>query len=83
MKFFRILPEICARTRCLLSNSTLNIAFGSGSITVAMTSIASSFAIILLNRVVMSSEPQITGHLPEVTEQSAMSSVPPGHLPLP
>src|SRR5260370_4508764 len=43
MKFLRILPERCARTWCLFSSSTRNMAFGSGSITVAMTSIASSF----------------------------------------
>src|SRR5678810_934084 len=42
MKFFRIFPEICARTWCLFSSSTRNIAFGRGSITVAMTSMASS-----------------------------------------
>src|SRR6266566_4288564 len=43
MKFLRIFPETCARTWCLFSSSTRNIAFGSGSITVAMTSMASSF----------------------------------------
>src|SRR5438128_1685488 len=43
MKFLRILPETCARTWCLFSSSTRNIAFGNGSITVAITSIASSF----------------------------------------
>src|SRR6266850_900377 len=43
MKFLRILPETCARTWCLFSSSTRNIAFGNGSITVAMTSMASSF----------------------------------------
>src|SRR6266849_5848988 len=42
MKFLSILPETCARTWCLFSSSTRNIAFGSGSITVAMTSMASS-----------------------------------------
>src|SRR5215471_522832 len=42
MKFLRILPETCARTWCLFSSSTRNIAFGNGSITVAMTSMASS-----------------------------------------
>src|SRR5260370_25145330 len=42
MKFFRILPEPCARTWCLFSSSTRNIALGSGSITVAMTSMAPS-----------------------------------------
>src|SRR5437899_768301 len=42
MKFLRILPETCARTWCLFSSSTRNIALGSGSITVAMTSMASS-----------------------------------------
>src|SRR5437870_6924875 len=42
MKFLRILPETCARTWCLFSSSTRNMAFGSGSITVAMTSMASS-----------------------------------------
>src|SRR5258706_7153926 len=42
IKFLRILPETCARTWCLFSSSTRNIAFGSGSITVAMTSMASS-----------------------------------------
>ena len=31
MKFFRILPETCASTRCLFSSSTRNIAFGSDS----------------------------------------------------
>src|SRR5712692_538093 len=43
MKFLRILPETCARTWCLFSSSTRNIALGSGSITVAITSMASSF----------------------------------------
>src|ERR1700674_5076886 len=42
MKFLRILPETCASTWCLFSSSTRNIALGNGSITVAMTSIASS-----------------------------------------
>src|SRR5438309_5397484 len=42
MKFLRLLPETCARTWCLFSSSTRNIALGSGSITVAMTSMASS-----------------------------------------
>src|SRR5262249_19136733 len=45
MKFLRILPETCARTWCLFSSSTRNIAFGNGSITVAMTSMASSFGL--------------------------------------
>src|ERR1700723_3090249 len=43
MKFLRIFPEICASTWCLFSSSTRNIAFGSGSITVAITSMGSSF----------------------------------------
>ena len=43
MKCLRILPEMWARTWCLFSSSTRNIAFGSGSTTVASTSIASSF----------------------------------------
>src|SRR5580704_14898733 len=43
IKFLRIFPEICASTWCLFSSSTRNIAFGSGSITVAITSMASSF----------------------------------------
>src|SRR5215471_16250755 len=42
MKFLRILPETCASTWCLFSSSTRNIAFGNGSMTVAITSIASS-----------------------------------------
>src|SRR5436189_3279578 len=42
MKFFRIFPEMCASTWCLFSSSTRNIALGSGSSTVAMTSMASS-----------------------------------------
>src|SRR5262249_49874937 len=42
MKFLRIFPETCASTWCLFSSSTRNIAFGNGSITVAITSIASS-----------------------------------------
>src|SRR6266516_3963722 len=45
MKFCLIFPEMCARTLCLFSSSTRNIAFGSGSITVAITSIASSLLI--------------------------------------
>src|SRR5215467_12185906 len=43
MKFLRIFPETCASTWCLFSSSTRNIAFGSGSITVAITSMDSSF----------------------------------------
>src|SRR5579875_1322963 len=43
MKFFRMRPETCARTWCLFSSSTLNIALGNVSTTVAITSIASSF----------------------------------------
>jgi hypothetical protein len=43
MKFFRMRPETCAKTWCLFSSSTLNIAFGNVSTTVAITSIASSF----------------------------------------
>src|SRR6202162_5823007 len=42
MKFLRIFPETCASTWCLFSSSTLNMALGSGSTTVAITSIASS-----------------------------------------
>src|SRR5215813_7123220 len=45
MKFLRILPETCARTWCLFSSSTRNMALGNGSITVAITSIASSLLI--------------------------------------
>src|SRR5687768_8430364 len=45
MKFMRILPETWASTRCPLSSSTRNIAFGNGSTTVPSTSIASSLAI--------------------------------------
>src|SRR5213594_2467299 len=45
MKFLRIFPEMCARTTCLFSSSTLNMAFGSVSTTVPTTSIASSFGI--------------------------------------
>src|SRR5690349_359353 len=45
MKFLRILPETCASTWCLFSSSTRNMALGSGSITVAITSIASSLLI--------------------------------------
>src|SRR6516162_3612029 len=51
MKFLRILPETCARTWCLFSSSTLNMALGSGSITTAITSIASSLLIQLLKPV--------------------------------
>src|SRR5678815_4770863 len=46
MKFIRILPEMCARTRCPFSSSTRNIAFGSGSMTVPSTCTPSSFAIL-------------------------------------
>src|SRR5881397_2459837 len=45
MKFLRIFPEMCARTTCLFSSSTLNMAFGSVSTTVPTTSMASSFGI--------------------------------------
>src|SRR5689334_21311292 len=41
----RIFPEICASTLCPLSSSTRNIAFGSVSSTVPVTSMASSFGI--------------------------------------
>src|SRR5262245_11716796 len=44
MKFIRSLPLMCASTRCLFSNSMANIAFGSGSMTVPSTSIASFLA---------------------------------------
>ena len=46
MKCLRIFPEMCARQprAAVFSSSTRNIAFGSGSTTVASTSIASSFA---------------------------------------
>src|SRR5712691_3896635 len=45
MKFIRILPLTWASTRWPFSNSTRNIAFGSGSTTVPSTSIASSLVI--------------------------------------
>src|ERR1700691_1745293 len=45
MKFLRILPEMCASTLCLFSSCTRNIAFGKGSMTVAITSMASSFGL--------------------------------------
>src|SRR5271163_353669 len=45
IKFLRILPETCARTWCLFSSSTRNMAFGNGSSTVAITSIASSLVL--------------------------------------
>src|SRR5438034_11612231 len=51
MKFLRILPDTCASTCCLPSSSTLNMAFGSGSITVAITSIASSLDIHLQEQI--------------------------------
>src|SRR5579863_9212123 len=43
MKFLRILPETCVNTSWLFSSLTLNMALGSVSMTVAITSIASSF----------------------------------------
>src|SRR5579864_1398004 len=45
IKFLRIFPEMCASTWCLFSSSTRNIALGSGSITVAITSMASSLGL--------------------------------------
>src|ERR1051326_970928 len=45
MKFYRILPDTWASTWCLFSSSTRNMALGSGSITTAITSIASSLLI--------------------------------------
>src|SRR6185369_5169086 len=53
MKFLRILPETCASTWCLFSSSTRNMALGSGSTTVAMTSIASS---LLMHSLLFSSQ---------------------------
>src|SRR5664279_5192106 len=44
MKFIRSLPLMWANTRCPFSSSTANIVFGSGSMTVPSTSIASFFA---------------------------------------
>src|SRR6202142_1157145 len=44
MKFIRSLPLMWARTRWPFSSSTANIVFGSGSITVPSTSIASFLA---------------------------------------
>src|SRR5512143_2132526 len=44
MKFIRSFPLMCARTRWPFSSSTANIVFGSGSMTVPSTSIASFFA---------------------------------------
>src|SRR5512135_67636 len=44
MKFLRIFPDTWARTWCLFSSSTRNIAFGSDSSTTPVTSIVSSFA---------------------------------------
>src|SRR5689334_17044255 len=41
----RIFPEICASTLCPLSSSTRNMALGSVSSTVPVTSMASSFGI--------------------------------------
>src|SRR5690625_6068257 len=49
MKCMRILPETCAKTVWPFSSSTLNIAFGSVSVTVPSTSIASSFTIMLVS----------------------------------
>ena len=46
MKFLRIFPEMCAKTTCLFSSSTLNMALGSVSTTVPTTSMASSFGIL-------------------------------------
>src|SRR5687768_6715906 len=43
MKFIRNLPEMWARTSWPLSNSTRNIALGSGSVTLPSTSITSFF----------------------------------------
>src|SRR5574341_387395 len=63
MKCLRILPEMCASTWCWLSSSsTRNIALGRVSRTLAMTSIASSFAI----------QPQGAIHLYWQTSDSSM-----------
>src|ERR1700691_5470466 len=45
MRFFRILPEVCANTTWSLSSFTLNIALGKSSATVPANSIKSSFGI--------------------------------------
>ena len=44
MKCIRIFPDTWVRTRWPLSNSTRNMAFGKGSVTVPSTSMASFFA---------------------------------------
>ena len=45
MKCILIFPEICAKTLCPFSSSTLNMAFGKVSLTFPSTWIASSFGI--------------------------------------
>src|SRR4030042_144803 len=49
MKCIRIFPEIWASTRCPLSSSTLNMAFGNVSTTVPSTAITSSLATVPLS----------------------------------
>ncbi len=44
MRCILIFPELCAKTMCPFSSSTLNMALGSGSTTVPSRTIASSLA---------------------------------------
>src|ERR1700674_5818985 len=62
IKFLRIFPETCARTWCLFSSSTLNMALGRGSRTTAITSIASSLLIQFSSQLsVLSSQSKAPG----------------------
>src|SRR5258708_1849469 len=76
MKFLRIFPETCARTWCLFSNSTLNMALGSGSTTVAITSIASSLLIDSLSQLLLrQNQRAVSGHCHTVLKVSAGTAV--------
>src|SRR5664279_6467956 len=61
MKFIRSLPLMWANTRCPFSSSTANIVFGSGSMTVPSTSIASFLATGVVVPFLVSNAGQGTG----------------------
>src|SRR5579864_2068960 len=83
IKFFRILPETCASTWCLFSNSTRNMAFGSGSRTTAITSIASSLLIKISSQLpVLSSQLKALGSQLRTENWELLSSLRQNHRPI-
>src|SRR5258706_5553356 len=82
MKFLRIFPETCASTWCLLSSSTLNMALGNGSRTVAMTSIASSLLMYPFRMLLRQNHGPVFGDRDTVFEIRAVTAVGRNRRPL-